>query len=129
MSDNLTLNATAQATLYLKGDVEKPYTLEEEISLWQVPTKVTKAILGFDTHEERFAAYKAWALLNDALRERITWDNDDPTVDLDFDEEGNQIIVGESVQRSLETVGEAHIRDLDEILARYEGWTFEWSWK
>ena len=129
MSDNLTLHATAQATLYLKGDVEKPYTLEEKISLWQVSTKVTEVILGFKTHEERLAAYKGWALLNNTPHEHVSWDDNDPTVDLDFDDDGNQIIVGESVRQSTETEGEAHVRELEEILANYEGWTFEWSWE
>ena len=130
MSDNLTLHATVQATIYLlRGGGEKPYTVEEKISLWQVPTKVTKAILGFATHEERLAAYKGWALLNDTLQEHVSWNNDDPTVDLDFDVNDNQIIVGESVRQSTETEGEAHVRELEEILANYEGWTFEWSWE
>lgn len=128
MSHNLTLCATAQATLYLKGGLEKLRTIEEAVPLWQVPTKVTETILGFTNHEERLAAYKGWALLREGARERITWDKDDPTVDLDFDEDGNQIIVGNSVSRDLWTEGEAHVRELDEILARYEGWTFEWSW-
>lgn len=129
MSMNLTLHAVAETTIYLLSHPPKPYTIEEKICLWQVPQKVTDVILGFATHEERLAAYKGWALLHETPQERITWDKDDPTVDLDFDEDGNQILVGKSVQRSFETKGEAHVRDLDEILEIYEGWTFEWSWE
>ena len=129
MTKNLTLHAVADTTLYLKGHPPKPYTIEKSIPLWTVHTKDTETILSFASHEERLAAYKVWALLRKTPQERITWDDNDPTVDLDFDDDGNQIIVGESVRQSTETEGEAHVRELEEILANYEGWSFEWSWK
>lgn len=129
MSKTLTLHVGAETTIYLKGHPPKPYTIEKSIPLWTVYTKDTETILSFTTHEERLAAYKSWALLRETPQERITWDDNDPTVDLDFDKDGNQIIVGKSVRQSIETEGEAHVRELDEILEIYEGWTFEWSWE
>lgn len=130
MSHNLTLHATVEAVLSFKGDVKKPCTIAEPIRLWQTPTEVTETIMGFATHEERLAAYKRWALLRETPKhQRITWDDNDPTLGLDFDGDGNQIIVGKSVRQSIETVGEAHVRELDETLARYEDWDFEWSWE
>ncbi len=129
MTKNLTLHATVKATLYLKGGTEVEKTLEEPIPLWEVPTKITEVILAFSNHEEKLAAYKGWALLRETPQEKVTWDSNDPTVELGFDEDGNQIIIGDTVRRSTETEGEAHLRELDRILAQYEGWTFDWSWK
>jgi hypothetical protein len=129
MTKNLTLHAVAETTIHLLSHPPKPYTIEKSIPLWTVHTKDTETILSFASHEERLAAYKVWALLRKTPQERITWDDNDPTVDLDFDDDGNQIIVGASVRQSTETEGEAHVRELEEILANYEGWTFEWSWE
>ncbi len=128
MSDNLTLHAVCQSALFLKGGVTKPYTVSEKISLWQVPTKVTKAILAFKTHEERLAAYKGWALLNDTPHETVTWEADDPTVCIDFDDDFNQIIAGDTVRREVKTLGQIHVDELEENLAGYEGWDVEWSY-
>lgn len=107
----------------------KPYTVTEKISLWQVPTKVTKVILAFVTHEERLAAYKGWALLNDTPHEVVTWDPDDLTVSIDYDEDCNQIIVGDTVRREVKTLGQLHIEELEDSLTGYEGWDFEWSYE
>jgi hypothetical protein len=128
MGKSLTLHAACQATLFLKGGVAKPYTVEEKISLWGTPAKVTDAILAFETFEERLAAYKGWVLLNNTPHEVVTWEADDPTVSLEFDKDLNQIIVGDTVQREVKTLGELHAQELDQTLARYEGWDFEWSW-
>lgn len=128
LSHNLTLHATARSTIHLKtGDVSR--LLEENIVLLQTPTKVTHQILALPSHEERLQAYKNWALSsNTDVVEEIVWDPEDPTIQIELTEDLDQIVTGDSVRVVTQTVGEAHIQQLEETLAGFEGWDFNWSW-
>lgn len=132
MSLNITLIAVCSATITAKDGRNKNRFFEEKIHLWQTLTNVTVAIMECGTHEERLAMYEKWALLNDTIHEVTKWDEEDPTVRLEFHEETmKQIVTGDTVTIEEKTMGEIHIQDLHETIAKYkdEGWDFEWSYE
>jgi hypothetical protein len=109
MSDNITLHASCLATLHLKDGTVADHTIEEKIRLWLTPTVVTNAILALDSHEERLAAYKDWALKTaTAPAGGELSDPSGPT---------------------LRILGEVHVEELEKVLKKYTGWFFEWSWE
>lgn len=129
MSLNITLTAEAVAEIKLKSGKRTTRTITEDFSVWQTPTEVTKRILALLTFEEQLAAYTNWAMAtgNDEVWD-WTWEEGDPTIQLTFNEEFEQIVTGDTVRPRVRTQGQIHLEELEGWLRDHQDWNLHFGY-
>ncbi len=129
MSLNITIHAVARATLSLKSGRVLDREIENSFSTWQTPTDLTRKIVENGDLDQQIQLYKDWVLdVGNVPCGGVRFDKDDITVHVDFDDDLNMVITGNSVRPDTRTMGERHVEELDEWLAEHDGWNIIFSY-